>query len=62
VPKGFCAGQAFERARQLDPGYVPNLYSLSRLYASLGETALAAQASDEFLTARQQQEAKAEVK
>jgi len=56
------AREAFERARQLDPGYAPNLYSLSRLYASLGQPALAAQAADEFLAARQRHEPKAESK
>ncbi len=56
------ARQAFERARQLDPGYAPTLYSLSRLYASLGQPALAAQAADEFLAARQRHRPKAEPK
>ena len=56
------AREAFERARQLDPGYAPTLYSLSRLYASLGQPALAAQAADEFLAARQRYRPKAEPK
>ena len=47
---------------QLDPGYAPNLYSLSRLYAGLVQPALAAQTTNQFLASRRQHEAKVEAR
>jgi tetratricopeptide (TPR) repeat protein len=44
-----AARQEFERVRQLDPKYSPNLYALSRVYADVGKPELASEMAREFL-------------
>ena len=47
-----AARQEFERVRQLDPKYSPNLYALSRVYADAGKPELASEMAREFLASK----------
>ena len=47
-----AARQEFERVKQLDPKYSPNLYALSRVYADIGKPELASQLAREFVASK----------
>jgi tetratricopeptide (TPR) repeat protein len=47
-----AARREFERVKQLDPKYSPNLYALSRVYADIRKPELASEMAREFLASK----------